>query len=32
MLHGDMTLPRLMVYGQSIEDPKHGMNGRDDMK
>lgn len=24
MLHGDMTLSRIMVYAQSIEDSKHG--------
>ena len=29
MLHGDMTLSKLMVYAQYIEEPKHGRRSID---
>ena len=29
MLHGDMTLSRLLVYAESIEESKHGSRRRD---
>ena len=29
MLHGDMTLSRIMVYARSIEEPNPGRRNRD---